>query len=70
MGWPEGCHILRQSQLAPSPPELAQRPVVGLHGAVRLALYCAGCEVQRDELVEDWQVQPPLSPVVTHNSLR
>ena len=70
MGWPEGCHILGQSQLAHGPLELVQRLCVGLHRAVRLALYCAGCEVQRDDLVEYWQVQPPLSPVVTHNSLR
>ena len=59
MRWPEGCHILRQAKLAPSAPELAQRLCVGLDRAVRLALYCASCEIQRDELVEYWQVQPP-----------
>ena len=52
VGRPEGCHILRQAQLAPSAPELAQRLCVGLNRAVRLALYCAGCEIQRDELFE------------------
>ena len=59
VGRPEGCHILGQAKLAPSAPELAQSLCIRLDRAVRLALYCAGCEVEGDELVEYWQVQPP-----------
>ena len=59
MGWPESCHGVGQLELVDCAPELAQRLCVGLDRAVRLALYCAGCEIERDELVEYWQVQPP-----------
>ena len=59
VGRSEGFNIPRQSKLANSPLELAQRLVVGLNRTVRLALDCAGCEVERDELFERWQVKPP-----------
>ena len=60
VGRPEGLQSeTGRSSLSPTAPELAQRLCVGLDRAVRLALYCAGCEVERDELFEYWQVQPP-----------
>ena len=59
VGRPEGLNRDWQIELIDRAPELAKSLVVGLDRAVRLALYCAGCEIERDELFEYWQVQPP-----------
>ena len=56
---PEGSNRVGQLELVDCAAEVAQRLCIRLDRAVRLALYCAGCEVERDELVEYWQVQPP-----------
>ena len=58
---PEGSNRVGQLELVDCAPELAQRLCVGLDRAVRLALYCAVCEVEGDEFGEcghvDFQVR-------------
>ena len=61
MGWPEGFSRGGQLELVDCAAEVTEGLGVRLNRAVRLALYCAGCEVQRDELVEYWQVLAGMS---------
>ena len=60
MGRSEGFQILGQAKLAHRPLELAQSLCIGLDRAVRLALYCAGCEIEGTASSNLSMCNPPL----------